>query len=743
MRFYRAYGRPCSLTTVHIGSLSLSRAYRRISAAALLALAAPAYGQEGEWSYCEPISVPSFENDLEPGVTYVDANRLAAERGGVSTFTGDVTLRRDQRRVIGDKAIYNQLTGTATLIGNVRYETPDARLQGERAQLHLEEESGRIYDAQFRFISTRANGTAELVDIITPEFTRMESATYSTCDPDNQVWALKASSFDLDEATNTGEAWNVRVNVKGVPIFYSPYLNFPLAGRKSGFLAPSYGSSETGGTDLSIPYYWNIAPHRDATFTPRYIENRGTMLYSEFRYLNPNSYGQINYDYLGNDSLFGDERSFLRIDQNGRWNGWTSDLLYQEVSDAEYFEDISNRQGMTSQTHLERHLNLNYRSDWWSFQGRVQEYQTLSGNTVYQRQPQLVLDFSPPSGPGGLDFDGYGELVRFALDEEPGDNRPTGTRLDVKPSVSLPQRGTAWFLTPKLALQHTQYQLDEDENEALSRTLPITSLDSGLFFERDLGIGGRSLLQTLEPRLYYLYVPYEDQSALPLFDTGRYGTSYSQLFRDDRFSGPDRVGDANQLTTAITTRFIDSDSGAELLSASLGQIQYFSDRRVQLNPGDDPPETTSSELIGELRSRPTRAWDISASAVYDPHEELTEEVTGRVRYNPGKRKNFTLSYRQREPDLEQTDVSLFWPIARQWSVLGRSNYDLVEKRNLDEIVGLEYQSCCWSIRMITRSRLDTGTLEQERSFEVLFELKGLTQIGSQLEEEVERGILGY
>ncbi|WP_175452490.1 LPS-assembly protein LptD [Thiohalomonas denitrificans] len=721
----------------------MSRAIRRISAAALLALAVPAHGQQGEWAYCEPISRPSFENDLEPGVSYVDADRLTAQRGGVSTFTGNVTLRRDQRRVTGDEAIYNQLNDTATLIGNIRYETPDARLFGERAELQLEEDSGRIHDARFRFISTRANGTADLVEIITPEFTRMESATYSTCDPDNQVWALKAGSFDLDEATNTGEAWNVRVNVKGVPIFYTPYLNFPLEGRKSGFLAPSYGSSETGGTDLSIPYYWNIAPHRDATFTPRYIENRGTMLYSEFRYLNPDSSGQIAYDFLNDDSLFGDDRSFLRIDQKAHWNRWSSDLLYQEVSDAEYFEDISNRQGLTSQTHLERHLNLDYRADWWSFLGRVQEYQPLSGTAAYQRQPQLVFDFSPPRGTAGLEWGGHAELVHFALDEEPGDSRPTGTRLDVTPSLSLPQRGTAWFLTPKLALRHTQYQLDTAEDEELTRTLPLASVDGGLFFERDLNIGGRGLLQTLEPRLYYLYVPYEDQSALPLFDTGLYGTSYSQLFRENRFSGPDRMGDANQLTTAVTTRFIDPDNGAELLSASLGQIQYFADRRVQLNPDEEPLETASSEFVGELRSRPAPAWDVSASAVYDPHEEQTEEVTGRVRYNPAKRKNFTLSYRLLEPDLEQTDVSFFWPLARQWSVLGRSNYDLVEKRNLDEILGLEYQACCWSLRLITRSTLDTGTLEQERSVELLLELKGLTQIGSQLEEEVERGILGY
>ncbi len=720
----------------------MSRAYRRISAAALLALAAPAHGQQGEWSYCAPITVPPLAGDLAPGITYIDADRLDAQRGGVSTFLGDVALRRDNRQAFSDTLIYNQQEDTATLIGNIRYQTPDTLLFGERAKFYLEEDSGQLQDARFRLIPTHGYGTAELVEIITPDFTQMETASYTTCDPEDQFWSLKASRLDLDEATNTGEAYNVRIDIKGVPIFYSPYLNFPLAGRKSGFLAPSFGSSETGGTDLSVPYYWNIAPDRDATFTPRHIENRGTMLYSEFRYLNPNSYGQINYDYLPDDSLFEDDRSFLGLTQSARRDGWTSDLLYQEVSDDQYFDDISGSQSVTSQTHLERHLNLKYQSNWWSFLGRVQEYQTLTGTEPYQRRPQLVLDASPPPR-GGLEFDWHSEVVRFALDEEPTAARPTGTRLDLMPSVSLPQRGIAWFLTPKLSLRHTQYRLDETEDEELSRTLPTASIDSGLFFERDLSIGGRGLLQTLEPRLFYLYTPYEDQSDLPLFDTGLYGTSYSQLFRENRFSGPDRVGDANQLTTALTTRFIDAESGAELLSASIGQIQYFRDRRVRLNPAAEELETASSEVIGELRSRPVPGWDLSASAVYDPHEDLSEVLTGRVRYNPGERKNFTLSYRLREPNLEQTDLAFFWPVVRHWNVLGRWNYDLLKEQNLDQIFGLEYQSCCWSIRTIMRRTLDTTTLEQEHSFMILFELKGLTQIGDRLEDEVERGILGY
>lgn len=717
----------------------MSIRYRRLFATALLVLAAPAHGQMVSYGYCEPIVVPPHEADLPPGQTYVDADRLDAQRGGLSTFTGDVVIRREGRRVLGDRAVYDQPADILTVVGDVRIQTADMLIHGDQAKLWLEKDSGQISDARFRFVPTHGYGTAEMVAIITPDFTHLEQATYTTCDPGEEFWSLRASSIDLDEATNTGEAYNVRLNIRGVPVFYTPYLNFPLAGRKTGFLAPSFGSSDTGGTDLAVPFYWNIAPNRDATITPRYIGNRGTMLSTEFRYLEPGTAGELDLQYLPDDDLYGDDRYFFGWTNRSHWNRWSADLLYQKVSDPELFDDISQLQSRTSQTHLERHLDLTYQGDWWSLLARAQGYQTLTGTEPYQRLPQLLFSAAPPSPRGGLQFGFQGELVRFAHETRD----PTGTRVDLLPSVSLPQRGIAWFLTPKLGVRYTSYRLDDAEEETLSRTVPIASLDGGLFFERDLTIGGRNLLQTLEPRLFYLYVPYRDQDELPRFDTGRYGFTFASLFRENRFSGPDRVGDANQLTTAVTTRFLDADSGAELASASIGQIHYFRDREVTLAPNAEPEELSSSNVVGELRAAPAPGWDLTASAVYDPHEDLTEVLTGRVRYHPAVGKNFTLSYRLREPNLKQTDLGFFWPVARHWNVLGRWNYDLLEERNLDQVLGIEYQSCCWSLRLVTRRTLNTTTLEQEDSFMILFELKGLAQIGDRLDQEVERGILGY
>jgi LPS-assembly protein len=333
------------------------------------------------------------------------------------------------------------------------------------------------------------------------------------------------------------------------------------------------------------------------------------------------------------------------------------------------------------------------------------------------------------------------ELVNFV--KATTTTAPTGTRIDLTPSVALPLEGPAWFLTPRLALRYTEYQLEDAEEPAMRRSLPVASLDSGLFFERDLAVGQTPLLQTLEPRLFYLYVPFEAQDELPLFDTSAYDFTMGQLFRTNRFSGVDRVGDANQLTTALTSRLLNAESGRELASAGIGQIHYFRDREVTLQPGAAAEETQSSDIVAELSASPVEGLEFNADTRWNPHDEVRERLNARVRFRPAPGKAVALSYRQDDPVLEQTDLAFYWPVARHWNLLGRWNYDLLTEQDLDTIVGVEYQDCCWALRLLRRTTLNTSTLELDRSILITLELKGLAHIGRRLDEEVERGILGY
>jgi len=330
--------------------------------------------------------------------------------------------------------------------------------------------------------------------------------------------------------------------------------------------------------------------------------------------------------------------------------------------------------------------------------------------------------------------------------DNPDEGEPTGDRYDLRPAVRLPLERPAGFFTPKLSLRYTEYRLDGPEEERLTRTVPSASLDTGLFFERDLALGGRPMLQTLEPRLYYLYTPYRDQADLPLFDTGRYGFSFDSIFRENRFSGPDRVGDANQVTVALTSRLLDGGSGAELLSISIGQIRYFEDRRVTLDAGEAVTEQ-QSDWAAELNARPNPALNLRASTRWNPYSDEHEELTTEATLRAGPDKVATIGYRFRRHDdpaerTDQIDLTGYWPLARHWRALGRWNYDRDLDQPLERVFGLEYEQCCWAVRLVQRTRLNTSTLESDDSIHLTLTLKGLGDLGRGLDEALERDILG-
>jgi LPS-assembly protein len=711
-----------------------------------VANAEQAGSEPGRWESCPPASAifaerPPSSNTL-PGQTELQADEAISQADGISRFRGQVVVQRDGRTLQSDEASYDHRTQEVKVEGHVLFHSDALVMQSERATMQMQENSGEFAGVAFHLPAQHAFGKADNFTLSDAAHSTLKGVSYTTCSPGQEDWLLKANRLQLDQQDNTGEAYHTVLRFKGVPIFYSPYLNFPLAGRKSGLLPPTIGTSDTNGLDFRLPFYWNIAPNYDATFTPRHLSNRGAMLMSEFRLLGEHSEGEIQADYLPDDQLSGAERHYLGVDHQTHFDsGWSSTLKLRQVSDNLYLNDLGADESANSSSQLERRLDLNYRDQHWDFLARAEGYQTLSGSSPYQRLPQLKLMGQSTPRPNRLQFNIESEAVAFAHESL----IPTGTRLDLQPSVTLPLQGAAWYLKPTAAWRYTDYSLkDATEGEQFSRSLPILSLDSGLFFERQTRIADRGMTQTLEPRLFYLSVPYEDQDQLPLFDTGNSDFSFDQLFRDNRFNGADRQGDSNQLTTALTTRLLDETDGRERLRASIGRIHYFDDRQVNLNTTDPVDTSAHSNIFAELALQPVDHLRIGLNASYNTELERSEQLNGRIRYQRDQKHLLSLDYRYDERDqLSQTDTLLFWPVARQWQLLGRWRYDLDNAENLDLLAGVEYGSCCWSVRLIGRHHRDNISTELDRSLFLTFEFKGLGSLGGRLEDALEEGLLTY
>lgn len=718
---------------------------------AALAAAAPAADYD-PWGLCAPAPDAAHDPASPAGDTRIRlfADEAYVDRAGVSVFRGNAVLSRDGRSLVADELRYQESRGFAQAEGDVVFDDGELRMESDRGHLFLESQEGAFAEALYRYRPMHARGQAGEVQRLGPEQVRLLGATYTTCDPGNEDWLLRARQVDLDQGTGEGRARGVSLRFKRVPLFYTPYISFPIDDRrKSGFLYPSFGNSDTSGVDLSIPYYWNIAPHRDATLTPRFMGDRGLLMGGELRYLNPDSRGELYLEYL-DDRAYGGERGLGRFRHEARpFDRVSLDVYLNGVSDVDYLPDLGNSLETASLTHLENRADLRYSGRGWNLLTRFQGYQTVdpaipSTSRPYQRLPQILLRSRLP-GSGHLEGDLRAEWVAFEREDS-----LTGQRLDLMPALRMPLRRAYGFLTPEIKYRYTGYQLsgtDPGEADTPDRTLPVFSLDGGLFFDRPLA-GNR--IQTLEPRLYYLYIPHRSQDELPLFDTGRIDFSFDQLFRDTRFSGPDRVGDANQLTLALTSRLIDSASGEERLRTSVGQILYFDDREVTLRPGEDPATQGSSSLVAEAALRMAREWYSRAAVQWDPHREQTELATAQLQYRGAGRRIANLGYRLREDplrpdrDLEQVDLSAAWPVTARWDVVGRYNYSLRDDRDVELLAGVEYQSCCWRARLVARRYLTPG-LEREYNNAIYFQLilKGLAGLGTGLEDLLGESIRGF
>ena len=742
----------------------------------LLALAAPAViasaaaGADDDWSLCGPgYQVPerpaleAAESDSDPSTIHLAADQAELVEESVSKFTGNVTIEQGTRQVQSDEMVYNQSEEVIEAEGNFRLWDQGVFVAGDRARAEIDQDLFAVWPAT-AFMLENEHGHGDAAEIRTVRNERMiaNDVSYTTCNPGENDWRITARSVEFDRVESTGTAQNTWLEFKGQRVFYLPWMSFPLSSqRKSGFLAPTYGTSGFGGLVVEVPYYFNLAPNYDATLTARTMSERGVQTQGEFRFVS-RAYGsgRVAAHYLPFDAKFDDDRAAFDLGHGHQWSDrWSTDARVEWVSDAEYLEDLGASLSQSSRTHLPRRFDTRYRGDGWGALVRFQDFLTVDRtvhprNRPYTRLPQILVQTNLPERNRAPNFGATADVTYF--DQR---SRTTGARADLQPSFTYPIRTAGTFVVPKAAVRFTGYALDRINAEASmddapSRLLPSFSLDSGMFFERPVILHDRTLTHSIEPRLYYLLVPYDRQDDLPSFDSSRSTFSFARLFRENRFSGGDRVGDANQVTLALTSRLLD-ERGGELARASIGQIRYFRDREVTLGTSQDSETTRASDIVGEIEARPTQQWRLRAGLQYDTGTSRTDKNALNVRYQPDRRSVVNATYRlvrDIDPDktIEQADLSFAWPIGAHWRTVARWSLALNEDRNqtLEAFGGLEYESCCWGFRAVAHRFLSNGGRSDgednySHGLYLQLELKGLTGVGNKTEAFLTRSIPGY
>jgi len=676
----------------------------------------------------------------------ITADHAELNRQGEGLVSGNVRLRKNELALLAEQASFSTSRETFKLSGNVRFIAPGLVLRGDDAAFSSSTENISFRNSEFVFPQVPARGTAGLMDAPSEGVIRLEDVTFTTCPEGRDDWMLSASHIEMDKDKGRGKAKGAKFEFKGVPILYAPVFTFPLSdARKTGLLIPKFGSNSRVGTEVEIPVYFNLAPNYDFTLTPNWMSKRGVQITNEFRYLSEINTGHLKLEYLRDDNVTGEDRILGNAWHQTRWrNGWWATLDVTNVSDGGYFEDLGGSLAVTSLTQLERNLQLEYHGSAWSAMARVENFQTIDESIVpedrpYTRLPQLLARGYWPDAALGLDYVLDSELVYF--DRNVG---ITGSRVNVTPQVSLPLGRPSLYLTPSLSWEYTRYQLVNTlagEEESPSRNTPIFSVDSGLVLDRATG-GKKRLISTLEPRLQYVYIPYRDQDNLPVFDTGIPDLNLVQLFRRDRFAGPDRVGDASRLAAGLSTRLLDPDNGRQYLAATLGGQYFFKNQRVTL-PGELPESRSSSDVFAELNFGFFNKWNLGAAYQWDPDQTLTKKSVYRVQYKPGRNEVINLAYRFQRSVLEQADLSFSWPLGSRWNAVGRWNWSLRDQQTLESFFGLEYESCCWGIRVVGRRFIADRTGDYDISWLLQVNFKGLSSLGSSAGKMLEHGILGY
>ena len=712
--------------------------------------------------YYDPIIVKPLADEDE---IRISANEAELQAKGRSNMKGNIEIRQSHRIVNAQTAyIYrDEKTNKITkieLLGEVRYLETDHLMTATKATLNPQDKSGHIEDVLYRFNGAQAQavlpawGRASWVEQFANKDYLLKKATYTTCAPKDKGWRIEAREIKVDAAKSEVVARQATLRVRDWPLLYTPYLSFSTSkARKSGFLIPNAGYSNVGGYDLALPYYWNIAPNYDATIVPHMYTLRGLMIGGHLRFLTPNSSGLVAANVLPQDKAF---NQFINVNQDAypslrgtstdRWSFLLQDhtalssnlglnINYQQVSDNYYLQDFSSNLAVMTENQLLREGNLTYTTDHWLFSGMAQSYQTLHPinqsaiSAIYERLPQLFAKASYNELPMNASFNMLAEFDNYRW---PGDNllQPQGPRYHLNPVLALPYFKPWGYVTPSVQFMENYYDvgyIGEQYTQSFNRTIPLYNVDGGLTFERSISIMNRGFTQTLEPRLNYLYVPYQNQTPIPVYDSAYMIFNTDQLFRTNRFSGFDRVGDTNQVSYALTSRWLLDSHGQEKASLTVGQIRYFADRRVQLcyqQEGgcvDSPlmlgyvsPDASSSPVASRATYQLNAFWGVSGDYVWDPYTHATNNGNLNFHYQPETNHIVNVGYTYlvsgnllqvgttgiQNNVLHQATVAVAWPLSEYWSGIGAYSHNISENYSMMTFAGLQYDNCCWAVRFM-------------------------------------------
>lgn len=758
-----------------------------------------------------------------------DGNQISATaRAAVHRFKQSSTLQGDVAISMGDTRINSPLvtidddSKVASIEGPLIIRRPGLVMTGERATSNLIDDTGAVEHATFLLHQAKLRGSAASLTQSADNVLRINDGAMTRCDPGANTWMIKGQEFTLDTTAGYGTARDVTLTVKDVPVLYLPWFRFPINDkRQSGFLLASLGADSTGGTDISLPYYFNLAPNLDATYLLRSLSQRGLIHNGQVRHMNQSTVNEINFGYLSQDDSFDNrrfidqssgstntgfeaqERWYLDLRHKGGWDSrWQTNINYSAVSDIEYLQDIGGDIGTASSSEfitpidqslanrrsaaLDRVGQVSYNGGHWRANAVVRDFQNLDATDSEQYALLPSLNLSYNANVRGLALNSELAFARFdkatvADAQTPDLAAITGDRAIAVTTLSYPVVRRWGFFTPAVELMHRQYNLDYNDNPLgagidsnPNLTTAIFNIDTGLYFDRSMQLGGSALRQTLEPRLFYLYSDEKYQDDLPLFDVSPITPGFGQLFRNNRFTGADRVADANQLSVGLTTRLLDQQSGRQLLSASIGQIQYFADRRVNLATTLPPDITTPrSPLFTEAILSPSDDIRIRAALEWEPRTNTTNRAHVSMKYSSEARRIINVGYNYTNPEIErrpgvaqkESNISAIWPITGHWSGIGLWNFDLDKSQTIETLAGIEFNDCCWKSRLVLRrftlqpqnvtllvndpssatglATVDTITRNVDTGvfFEVQF--KGLATLGRRLDALLNESIPGY
>lgn len=755
-------------------------------------------------AYVAPVRTDA-EADMDPekASLFGSADTSETEKQTRVILQTDVRLTQGRRSISTDLFTLDKESSDAELTGNIQMREPGLLVRAEKAKMNIQSGDGRLDNADFVLYETRIHGQAKSLEKFGDRVIVLNGGSFTSCEPGDNIWSIEGANITIHNDKSYGTATHMRLNVKDIPVVYAPYFRFPVGpDRLTGFLFPSLSLDSDGLDSLEVPFYWNIAPQLDATITPRYLSDHGYLLGTEVRHMSTNfdSFfeGSFLEDDRDNDGINGEEVAYQYrgmdrwqynlLQKGGRNQRWSTEIDFTEVSDTDYIRDIDRGAvDLNREAYIRQKLLTSYAGDHWQLSAKAEELQLLTETQLpYRELPRVNANGQYRYGDWLMDL--RNEFTHFSLNtnyDEPVDDLILGERVRTDYGIGWDKEFTAGFFKPRIGIKALGYQLEAPNllttaDDSPSFTAPQTSLDSGLYFERGKTLFGKGFTQTLEPRAFYLYRDYDNQDSLfgltsngsdVNFDTSVLPLTYQQLFRDSRFSGGDRLDDTNQVTFGLTSRFIDDTNGVERLRLGIGQITYFEGRQVSLtgSPEElDRNQDTSSMLAALVAGQIGDYLRFTNDITYDQYEDELNALSTSVRFMDDNYRIFNLGYRfsrdrqslspihptpAQGEDLNQLDISTLWPVASQWAVIARANYDFNYKAELDAFVGLEYDDCCYRVRLMARrwAEFDLSsdfleTLDEDDYDQGLFieiQLKGVGSMSKRISRLLDQAMAGF